>query len=184
MNPLLLSALLSFAPGLLSHLFGDPQKKLREQVATLTGPTNQSLMTNKFFQQAQGSPAYSQAQGQIAAGANATQGLLQSSLGARGLGTSGTGAILSSLMPSLVGSQQSGLNTSLYQGAQGQAQNAIQSQLQALLGTQGPSQSQQLFAGGLESFMPFLQAYFKSKGLLGGGTAPAGTPSPAQGGYF
>ena len=163
MNPLLLSALFSFAPGLLAHLFGgDPQKKLREQVAALTGPTNQSLLTNKFFQQAQGSPAYSQAQGQIAGGANATQGLLQSSLGARGIGTSGTGAILSSLMPSLVGSQQSALNTAAYQGAQGQARTSIQQQLDALLGTQGPSQAQQLTAGGLESFGPFLLAYLKS----------------------
>lgn len=173
-NPLFLSALLSFAPALFSKLFGnDPQKKLRQDVRRLTGAQNVGAETNKFYQQGLASPAFSQAQGAIAAGANQTANQVQANLGARGIGTSGTGAILSSLTPSLVGSQQAGLRTSTYQGAQNQAQQSIQAQLQALMGTQGPSQTQQLFAGGLEAYLPYLQQ------LLSGRAMGPGLPSNA-----
>lgn len=161
MNPLLLSGLLSLAPGLFSGLFGgDPQKKLRKQINKLLDPKNQAALTKQFYEQAISSPAYSQAQGTIAAGANQAGGDIASSLAQRGIGTSGTGAILPGLVSSLVGSQQAGLRTSAYQGAQGQAQNTLQQQLAALTGTSGPSQTQQLFAGGLDALGPLLAQYF------------------------
>jgi|SRR6185369_5418013 len=162
---MLLSALLSLAPGLLSGLFGNPAQKYRKQVAQLTSPQNVGKLTNQFYQQGISSPAYSQAQGTIAAGANQASNQVAQSLAARGIGTTGTGAILSGLTPSLVGSQQAGLRTSAYQGAQSQAQNAIEKQLAALSGTQGPSQTQSYFAGGLDAFLPYLQ------GLLHGHSA-------------
>ncbi len=168
MNPLFLSALLSFAPGLISSLFGNPQQKYRQQVARLTSPQNVGNLTNQFYQQGISSPAFSQAQGSIAQGANNAANNVAASLAARGIGTTGTGAILSGLTPSLVGSQQAGLRSSAYQGAQGQAQNSIQAQLAALQGTQGPSQTQQYFAGGLDAFLPYLQ------GLLHGHAAGSG----------
>jgi len=156
LDPTLLSALLSFAPGLLSSLFGNPAAKYRKQVAQLTSPQNVGKLTNQFYQGNIASPAYSQAQGTIAAGANQASNDIGASLAARGIGTTGTGAILSGLTPSLVGSQQAGLRTSAYNSAAGQAQNAIQKQLEALSGTQGPSQTQQYFAGGLDAFLPYL----------------------------
>ena len=179
MNPLLLQALLSAAPGLLSGLFGgDPRKKYRKQVAQLTSPQNVSNLTNQFYQQGISSPAYSQAQGTIAAGANQAANDVGASLAARGIGTTGTGAILSGLTPSLVGSQQAGLRTSAYNSAQGQAQNAIQKQLEALQGTSInpqtgqmiPGQTQQYFAGGLDAFLPYLQSLLtKQRAPMGGG---------------
>ena len=97
----------SLAPGLLSKLFGgDPQEKLRAEIARLTSPQNVAGQTNAFYQQALGSPAYGQAQGAIAAGANQSGTDLASALGARGIGTSGSAAILSSLLPSLVGARR------------------------------------------------------------------------------
>ena len=164
MNPMLLSALLSFAPGLLSSLFGNPAQKYRKQVAKLTSPQNVGNLTNQFYQNSIASPAYSQAQGNIAAGANQASNDIGASLAARGLGTTGTGAILSGLTPSLVGSQQAGLRSSAYQGAQQQAQNAIQKQLEALQGTQGQSQTQQYLAGGLDAFMPYLSQLLQGYG--------------------
>jgi hypothetical protein len=161
-NPLLLAGLLSFAPGLLSKLFGgDPQQKLRQEIAKLLASRGQR--TNQLYQQVQGSPAFSQAQGTIASGANQASGNLASSLAARGIGTTGTGAVLSSLLPSLVGSQQAGLRTSAYNTAASQADQDIQAQIAALTGTAGPSQSTQLFAGGLSAFGPMLSQWLQSR---------------------
>jgi len=163
-NPLLLASLFSLAPGLLSRLFGgDPQKRLREEIARLTSPGNVGRATSQWYQQALQSPAFSQAQGGIAAGANQAAANLAASLGARGIGTTGTGAALSSMIPSIVGGQQAGLRTQAYGFAQNQAQQQIQAAINALLGTQGPSQSSQFFAGGLEALGPLLQMWLKSR---------------------
>jgi hypothetical protein len=161
---MLIAMLASMAPGLLSRLFGgDPQARLRSQIAGLTSPGNVGMLTNQFYQQALGSPMYSQAQGAIASGANQTSNQVAASLAQRGIGTTGTGAILSSLTPSLVGSQQANLQSTAYQGAQGQAQSQIQAMIAALMGTQGPSQSSQLFGAGLGALGPLLEAWIKSR---------------------
>ena len=183
MNPLLLSALISFAPGLLSKLFGgDPQAKYRAQVAALLASRGQ--LTDQNYRALLGSPAYSEAQGTIAAGANQAGNNLASSLGARGIGTTGTGAVLSSLLPSLVGSQQAQLKTTAYGTAGEQADKDIQAQLAALTGSQGPSQSTQLFAGGLSAFGPLLEAWLKSKypGMAASPSNPV--PTTYTGGNF
>lgn len=158
-------AALSFLPGLLSHLFGgDPQAKLRQQIGKLQNPQNLGRLTGQYYQNNLASPAYSQAQGTIAAGANAGAGQLASELGARGIGTTGTGAVLSSLTPSIVGSQTAGLRTQAYGMAQNSAQQQIQQQIQQLLAGYGqPSQSQQMFGAGLNSFAPYLQQYLSQK---------------------
>jgi hypothetical protein len=161
------AALLAFAPGILNGLFGllggNPQKKLQKKINRLLSPENQKALTNQFYQQALGSPAFSQAQGQIATGANQAGSDIASSLAQRGIGTSGTGAILPGLISSLVGSQQAGLRTSAFQGAQNQAQNTIQQQIANLQGTSGPSQTQQLFASGLDALGPILAQYFNQQ---------------------
>lgn len=155
---------ISMLPGLLSGLFGgDPQSELRKQIRMLMNPANVGKLTNQFYQQGISSPAYSQAQGTIGAGANLASGQLASSLGARGIGTSGVGAILSSLTPSLVGSQMAGLRTGAYQSAQQQAMDSIQQQIKVLLGTQGPSRTSQLFGAGLNAFAPLAQNYLMNK---------------------
>jgi len=167
MDPTLIAALLSSLPGLLGALFGDPNKKLRGAVRNLTSAGNIGKVTNQFYQQALGSPAYAQAQGAIAAGANTAQGQLASSLGARGLGTSGTASILGAAIPSMIGGQQAGLRTSAYGSAQSQAQQSIEAQLRALLGTQGPSPAQQGIAGGIEAFAPYLRQLLANLGRGG-----------------
>jgi hypothetical protein len=165
LNPLLLSGLLSFGPSFLSKLFGhDPAAEYRKQVARLTDPKNVSALTNQFYQALQGSPAFSQAQGNIALGANTASNNLAQALAARGIGTTGTGAVLSSLTPSLVGSQQAGLRTGAYQSAQQQAMERIQQQIAALQGQMPASQSSQLLAGGLGPFAQFLQQYLGQRG--------------------
>jgi len=162
--PLLLPLLMSFGPSIISKLFfGDPQAKLRYEIQKLLSAKNLGKVTGENYQQTIGSPAYSQAQGTIAQGANQTANLVAQHLGAAGIGTTGTGAVLSSLTPSLVGSQQAGLRTSAYNQAQQTALEQIKQQIAALTGTQGPSQSQQLFAGGLSAFAPYIEAWLRSR---------------------
>lgn len=166
-------ALFSFAPSILSGLFGrgkDPREKFRRESARLFSPANISNLTNQFYQSALASPAFAQAQGAIATGANQTNQGLAAALAARGLGTTGAGAILGSAVPSITGGQLAGLRSSAFGSAQQQAMQSIMQQLAALQGTQGPSQTQQLFAGGLESFAPFLKAYMAKRypGMFGG----------------
>lgn len=162
---LLPQLLLSFGPSLINKIFGkDPAKEFHKKVARLTSAQNVGKLTNQFYQQNLGSPAYSQAQGTIAAGANQGAGQLAASLGARGIGESGTAAVLSSLTPSIIGQQQAGLRTSAYQSGQQQAQNAIQAQLAALQGTYGQqSPTQQMFGAGLDAFGPQLQNFLRAR---------------------
>lgn len=170
MNPLLLSALMSFAPGLLSSLFGDPRQKYLSQVRRLTSAQNVGRETDKAYQNIIGGPAFSQAQSTIAAGANQASNQVAQNLAARGIGTSGTGAVLSGLTPSLVGSQMGQLRTSAHTSAQEQANRAIQAQLNALSGTYGQaSPTQQAFGTGLEAFLPFLQSLLQNRGAGGQG---------------
>jgi hypothetical protein len=162
---LLLPLLASFAPAMFSKLFGgqSAQQKLQKQIMGLLAPQNMSRLTNQFYQQNLGSPGYSQAQSQIAAGGNLAQNNLMANLGARGIGTSGGAAVMSSLIPGMLGQQQAGLRTSAYDQAANQAQQNIKAQIDALTGTSGPSQNMQLFGAGLSSFMPFLQKFMGAK---------------------
>lgn len=165
LSPLLFPLLLTMAPSLISRLFGgSAADRLRKQVQDLTSPQNISRLTNQYYQGVIGSPAYSQAQGTIAAGANQTSNDVAANLAARGIGTTGTGAVLSGLTPSLVGNQTAGLRTSAYNMAGQQAQDTISRQLAALTGTYNqPSMTQKLFGGGLSAFEPYLRAWLKQR---------------------
>jgi len=163
MSPLLLPLLLSFGPSVAGKFFGDPMEKLRRQILSLLTPQMIAKMTQQFYQQAISSPAYSNALGTIATGANATANTVGANLAARGLGTTGTGAVLSGLTPSLVGAQTSGLRAGAYESSRQQALDTISKQIEALYKTSGPSQTQQLFSGGLSAFSPYLESYLRNK---------------------
>jgi hypothetical protein len=164
---LLLSLLASLGPvGLMKILGGDPAGKLRSEAARLSSAMNVGNVADRFYRLLLSSPAYSQAQGTIAAGANQTANALASELGARGIGPSGTGAVLSALVPSLVGSQTAELRTKAHRSAQERAADAIRQQIEALTQGPPPSQSAQLLAGGFDSLGPLLDSLLKS-GIAG-----------------
>jgi hypothetical protein len=159
-----LPLLISFGPALISKLFGgNPQQRLRDEIAKLQSPQNIGQLTNQYYQNALGSPAYAQALGSIAQGANQTAGNLAQSLAARGIGTTGTGAVLSSMTPSIVGSQQAALKTKAYESSQQQAMDEVKARIAALTGTQGPSQTQQYLGAGISGFSPYLQSFLSKK---------------------
>ena len=166
LNALLLPLLLSFGPGILSKLFAgtSPQEDYRKQVAQLYSPENLAALSDKFYQTNISSPAFSQGQSAIAAGANQTANQVASRLASSGISGSGTGAILNSLTPSLIGHDQAQLRTQAYTAAQGSAQDTVAKQLAALTSTWGQhSPTQQLLGGGVDSFTPYLTSWLKSR---------------------
>jgi hypothetical protein len=166
---LLIPLLMAFGPALISRLFGGgpgstQQDKLRQQIMALLSPEAQKNLAAQYYQQNIASPGFSQGQSAIAAGANQTANQVAQNLGARGLSGSGTSDILSGLTPSLVGSQIAGLRTAAQTDANTRAQQNIAAQIAALTGTvSGPSQSQNMLAGGVEAFTPYLTQYLRSK---------------------
>lgn len=166
------AALLSFLPGLLGKLgvFGeDPAQKLRREIMQLTSPQNVARLTNQNYQQFLQSPGYSQAQTSVLGGANAAGNQLRSSLGSRGLASSGIGALANAIQGSTAGLKLGGLQAQGYQSAQQQTQDMIRQQIAALTGTAGPSQNTQLLSAGLAQFGNFLLPK-----LLGGTQAGGG----------
>jgi hypothetical protein len=195
-TPLLINAAMSFLPGLLSSLFGGKSSAQKEQerlakekqdamdrIRALYDPAYRSKLQAKYYQQNLGSPAYSQAQGTIAAGANQAGSQIATSLGQSGLNQSGLGAVMSGMVPSMVGGKLATLRTSAY-NAGGEAANAdIAGQAQAImqsLGLQGapagPSQTQQLLSGGMSAFAPYLSEFLSKKYT---GTPKAVAPTAA-----
>jgi hypothetical protein len=161
LGQLIMPLLAAFGPALFSKLFNkgqDPNNQIRQ----LLKPETLAKLQAQFYQQGLQSPAFSQAQGSIATGANQASNQVAASLAARGLGTTGTGAVLSGLTPSLVGSQKSQLYTQVGNQATQQARQSIQDQIAALQNQQ-PSQSQSLLGNGLEAFGPYLQSFMQAR---------------------
>lgn len=157
MLPFLGQSALALLPGLMSKLSGDPYKRYQQQVQNILAPQNMSRLTQGFYQQALGSPAYGMAQRQIGAGTNQTMNRLASNAGISGVSNSGVGNLGASIGPSLAGNAMAGLQTNMWNNAGQQAQNAIQQQL-GQLGNQMPlGQTQQLFGAGIGSLGPLLQ---------------------------
>lgn len=199
MNPLLLSLLASFGPGLISSLFGgktsqqkEAERLLAEKQATmdkiraLYDPAYRASLQKQYYQQNISSPAYSQAQGTIAAGANQGASQIAAALGQTGLNSSGTGAIMSGVIPSMVGNNLAGLRTTAYNAAGPMAAGDIEGQGNALLALlrqqgagAGPSQASQMYGSGLDTFSQFLMNYLS--GLGKGKKTKAYTPDPKFG---
>ena len=182
MDPITIAALSSVLGPLLGGLFRgkDPADALRQKLGVVSNPQNLLGLTNQFYQAFLGSPAFSQAQGNIASGQNtALQGLRQS-LGARGLTTSGIGSVAPALAQSGAANQLAQLRAGGYSQAQNAAQQSIQQQIQALLGG-GAGQNTQgsLVGAGLSSFAKFLQQYYLNK-ALGGGEGGGGDGGPSS----
>lgn len=161
--PFLGKAALAFAPSLLGGLFGgkDPGKQYRTRVNALLAPQNMGRLTQQYYQQTLGSPAYALGQRQAAQGANLTGNQFAQRAAMSGLGNTGIGAIMSSLTPSISGNLLSQLQAGAYQQAQGQAQNTIQQQIAALQGQMPATRNEGLFSAGLGAFGPLLQQYLQ-----------------------
>lgn len=162
-SPMGLPLLLSFLPSLVARFQKDPRQEYMAAVRRLYSPENMSRLTSQYYQQGLASPGYSAAQGNIAAGANQMAGQLAQNLGARGLSTTGLGSVLSSMTPSVVGSQQAALNTQTYNAARSDALENIKQQLAAMGGGPYTTPREAAFSQSLQSFTPYLMNYLKGK---------------------
>jgi hypothetical protein len=164
-NPLIIAALTSFAPSLLSKLFGgkSSNQQVMDKIRALYDPAYRASLQSQYYRQNLGSPAYSQAQGDIAAGANQAASTIASNLGQTGLSSSGTGAIMSGVVPSMVGHNLAGLRTAAYNAGGTAADQSIEGMISALLKTMGPSQPQQLFGAGTDAFSKYLANWLGNK---------------------
>jgi hypothetical protein len=159
-----------------SERFAKEKQQVMDQIRMMYDPAYRAKMVQQYYQQALSSPAYAQAQGTIAAGANRAGSQIAASLGQSGLNQSGLGAVMSGMVPSMVGGKLAGLRTAAYQSGASAADSNISSMVNALLqglGMQGPapglSQGQQIDAGTLASLSSILGAKFGTPAT----TAPA-----------
>lgn len=180
MLPFLGKTAASFAPMLLSHLFGgkDPGADYRNRVNQILSPQNMSRLTQGYYQSMLGSPAFSLAQRQIGAGNNAAMGRLASNAGMAGVGQSGLGALAASVGPSLAGNAMANLTSGMWGQAGQQAQNAQQQQIAALQGQMPVTQNQQFAGLGIAQMGPLLQMLFDQLGSRQGmGNATRNVPT-------
>jgi hypothetical protein len=179
MNPMVLAALMSFGPSLLSKLFGGQSsgQQAMDKIRALYDPAYRAKMQAQYYQQNLQSPAYSQAQGTIAAGANQSASQIASSLGQTGMTPSGTGAIMSGMIPSMVGHNLAGLRTTAYNAGGTAADQSIEGMVRSILATQGPSQTQQMFGAGASNFSNFLSQYLLNKQPKVPGVPAVATPT-------
>lgn len=156
MNPLAILGLLGGVGGLFGlSAAGDPTRRLMGQLS----PANTLNSANQFYQGFLQSPAYWAAQSGILANSNALQSRLSTSLGARGLGTSGVGAIAQPLAQSVGGFQMSNLNADFWR----QALMAAQQRQQLMLGLPQTNWNAQLASSLLGAAGAGLGAYYGYK---------------------
>ena len=140
--------LFGFGGSLLQGYMADQaRKRFQERVKQLMSAGNISKETAAFLTNMIGGAGYQGALGRIAAGANATQSSIANTLASRGLGTSGIGAVMSGLTPSIVGKMQSDLYTKAEAESRQAAMEKIKQEIATLSGN--PNGLETALAGGI-----------------------------------
>jgi len=152
----------AFGPALFGGLFGanDPNAKARQQYLDLLSPSRIAGLTNTFYNQNINSPAFSVAGRAANAGAMNLTNNLNRNFAQRGIFHSGVGSIAPALAQSSLGNQMANLYSGAWQNASQQGMGLAERQAQGIAGMPtAPNYSANLFAGGLNSFLPFLARY-------------------------
>lgn len=175
---LILALLTAFGPSILEKLglFGkDPNESLKDQLRVLLSPAHRQALQDQITRNILQGSAFNQGLGAIATGANTTANTLAKSLAARGITGSGTRDILTSMVPSITGSQIGQLKAGAEQTAAQTAADTIKAEIEGLYKTSGPSQGSQYTAAGVSAFTPFLAAWLKGRypGMFGAAPAKA-----------
>lgn len=153
---------LSFLPSLFGGAArrSDPLLGARAAALRELSPDALGSVTNSLFSQWQNSPAYWQAWKSAVGASQGLQNQVRNSLAARGIGTSGIGAVAPALAGSSLGYNLGNISAMGYQQAAQNAASLQRARAEALLtGGQVPNYSANLFAGGINSFMPLLSWY-------------------------
>ena len=167
---------MSFLPALFGGAArrSDPLLGARSAVMRELSPDALGSVTNSLFSQWQNSPAYWQAWKSAVGASQGLQNQVGHSLAARGIGTSGIGAVAPALAGSSLGFNLGNISAAGYQMAAQNAARLQQARAEALLsGGQVPNYTNNLLAGGINSFMPLL-AYYLMNGRQGGASGGGG----------
>lgn len=160
MNPLFLQFAMSMLPSLVGGLGSDPAARTRRELQRLLSQDTLGAETTNFVRLLSQSPTYLAGRNMAVQSSNAAHNAVSSALAERGLGTSGIGAVASSLAGSSLGANLGRMDAGLYERAISSAQSLIGSRADALLNTQyGTSRGAKGAARGLEAFMPYLRDY-------------------------
>jgi hypothetical protein len=200
--------LMAFGPAIVAKMFGwktaaekEAERLAKEktsamdQIRALYDPAFRARLQAQYYQQNLSSPAYAEAQGKIAQGANQSAAQIASSLGQTGLTSSGAGAIMSGMVPSMVGRSLAGLGTAAYNAGGTAADASIEGQAAAImraLGTQGasagPSMPAQMAGAGLTDFSKYLGDWLTKRAAAPAtaptAAVPASVPSSTYPGYW
>ena len=189
-NPTLRALLISLGPAAFSGLFSSPQQDLQRQVQGTLSPEHIQNLANIMEKNLTNSAGFSGAQTDIARGVSSLTNRLNRSLAARGLDTSGVGAVASSLAGSAGGFALGNLRSSAAEAALRSAQTLAQGQANALLqGGAIPNPRNQLLGSGFRALIPYLLSTLGKSGnggninwaqLLGGGTGQFSDPNYAS----
>lgn len=164
-------AAMSFLPGLVSSLFGDPAEAQRRKIMQMISPQAIEAAKQRHLAEIMNSQEFHMANRMNMIGGQAAQNSMSSNLAQRGLSGSGIGAIA----PGLAGMAITNQRGNLYAQAGRDAYQAGREEQYGKAGLgmqmmpQGPSMTRGLFAGGMNAFGPWMGRYMQNRN--GGGWA-------------
>lgn len=155
---------LSFAPALFSLFGGDPQRRMRHELANMFTPENIRAWGNANLRTIGADPNTNIARAGIIQSGNTLSNELAKSFGARGLGTTGIAAAALPIARSATGARMAQFEGNLQQQAMQMALAQLQQRAAALTGN---PYGQSRFQAGLDksfgALLPILQAYLKQR---------------------
>jgi hypothetical protein len=162
-----LMGMLMGIPGLMGMLFkDDPTKQFGRNMEGLErffGPQAMTSGANQFYQAFRSSPAYTASKRGILQGGASLQNNLASSLGQRGLGTSGIGAVAGPLAGSATGGQIANLNSQTWQQAIEALFKSRGMQGSLAGGMQPKFTGSDFGAAGMDALSKYLMSYFQGR---------------------
>lgn len=158
-------AAMSFLPGLVSSLFGDPAEQQRRKIMQMISPQAIEAAKQRHLTEIMNSQEFHMANRMNMIGGQAAQNHMSSNLAQRGLSGSGIGAIAPGLAGMAITNQRGNLyaqaGKDAYQGGREEQYAAAGLGMQMM--PQGPSMTRGLFAGGMNAFGPYMSRMIQNR---------------------
>lgn len=168
------SLAMSFAPGLIAGLFGNPAERERRKIMAMISPAAIEASKQRHLKDILGGQAFHQANRMAMIGGQAAQNSMSSNLAQRGLSNTGIGAVA----PGLAGMATTNQRSNLFAGAGQMAQQQGHDEQYAMAGMHQQMMPQgglarPLFAAGMNAFGPYMMDWMRRR-QGGGSQSPVG----------